>query len=173
VVAALGVAVGGITAALGALLQAFFGLGLWMPLGVVGLVLLISGPSMLIAFLKLRQRNLGPILDANGWAVNTLTKVNLPLGRSLTQVAALPAGAARTLKDPYAPKKKRWPKVLLALVLLGAVGFGLWKTGYLSRWLPFVPAPSEAWSPCPDPAPCEAPPGTPSGPVAPTPPAGG
>ena len=45
-----------------------------MPLGVVGLVLLISGPSMLIAFLKLRQRNLGPILDANGWAVNTMTK---------------------------------------------------------------------------------------------------
>jgi len=30
VVAALGVAVGGITAALGVLLQAFFGLGVWM-----------------------------------------------------------------------------------------------------------------------------------------------
>src|SRR5690606_13529205 len=45
VVAAIGVAVGGITAAIGALLQAFCGLGIWMPLGLVGLLLLISGPS--------------------------------------------------------------------------------------------------------------------------------
>jgi hypothetical protein len=156
------------------MLQAFFGLGIWMPIGVVGLVLLISGPSMLIAFLKLRQRNLGPILDANGWAVNTLTQVYLPLGRSLTQVAALPPGAARSLTDPYAPKKRRWPKVLLVLALLALVGFGLWKSGYLSKWLPFVPAPASPWPPCADPAPCEAPPlAPPGGPVAPTPPAGG
>jgi hypothetical protein len=67
VVAALGVAVGGITAALGALLQAFFGLGLFMPIGLLGALLLISGPSMLIAGLKLRQRNIGPLLDASGW----------------------------------------------------------------------------------------------------------
>jgi len=26
---------------------------------------------MIIAWLKMRQRNLGPILDANGWAVNS------------------------------------------------------------------------------------------------------
>ena len=57
---------------------------IWMPIGFLGLLLLISGPSVLIAYSKLRQRNLGPILDANGWAVNTLTRVNIPLGRSLT-----------------------------------------------------------------------------------------
>ena len=100
VVAALGVAVGGITAALGALLGAFFGLGLWMPLGLVGALLLISGPSMLIAWLKLRRRNLGPILDANGWAVNALTRINLPLGRSLTDVAKLPPGARALARRP-------------------------------------------------------------------------
>src|SRR5262249_7999966 len=37
---------------------------------LIGLVLLISGPSMILAYMKLRNRNLGPILDANGWAVN-------------------------------------------------------------------------------------------------------
>ena len=145
VVAALGVAVGGITAALGALLGAFFGLGIWMPLGLVGLVLLISGPSMLIAFLKLRQRNLGPILDANGWAVNTLTRVNLPLGRSLTDVAALPPGAERSLTDPYAEKRSPWPRILLVLLLLGGVAFGLWKTGFLSKWVPQIPKPEKTW----------------------------
>jgi len=35
-------------------------------LGALGLLLAHLGPSMLIAWLKLRQRNVGPILDANG-----------------------------------------------------------------------------------------------------------
>jgi len=49
--------------------------------GALGLLLAISGPSMLIAWLKLRQRNVGPILDANGWSVNALAKINIPLAR--------------------------------------------------------------------------------------------
>ena len=112
---------------------------------MLGLLFLISGPSMLIAFLKLRRRNMGPILDANGWAVNALTKVNLPLGRSLTGTAALPPGAERSLVDPYAEKRRLWPRVLLVLLLLGAAGFGLWKTGYLSDWLGWVPRPETQW----------------------------
>ncbi len=107
VVAALGVAVGGLTAALGALLQAFFGLGLWMPLGFLGLLFAISGPSMLVAWLKLRQRNLGPLLDANGWAINAAARMNVPFGGSLTRVAVLPPGAQRQLADPS--RRSRWP----------------------------------------------------------------
>ena len=61
-VAAIGVAVGGIGAFLSGILATFFGLGWWMPVGFVGLLLLISGPSMLVAWLKLRQRNIGPLL---------------------------------------------------------------------------------------------------------------
>ncbi len=152
VVAALGVALGGILAAMGALLQALFGLGFWMPLGVVGLVLLISVPSMLVAWLKLRRRNLGPILDANGWAVNTLTRVNLPLGRSLTAVASLPRGAERSLRDPFAEKRSPWPRVVLALAVLVAIGLGLWKSGYLSRWISMVPPPQKPWFTQPEPA---------------------
>jgi hypothetical protein len=141
VVAALGVAVGGITTALGLVMNSFFGLGLFMPLGVLGVVLLISGPSMIIAWLKLRQRNLGPILDANGWAVNTLAKVNIPLGGSLTAVAKLPPGASRTLKDPYAPKKSPWPRVILLVLVLGVTGWGLWRLGYVHKWWPKCPLP--------------------------------
>ncbi|MBK8099945.1 MAG: hypothetical protein IPK26_22815 [Planctomycetes bacterium] len=141
VVAALGVAVGGITAALSGVLDSFFGLGPWMPVGVLGLLLAISGPSMMIAWLKLRQRNLGPILDANGWAVNTLTKVNLPLGRSLTDLATLPTGASRSLTDPYAPKKSPWPKVFLFVLILAGVGYGLYHYNFLHKWFPdYIPA---------------------------------
>jgi hypothetical protein len=141
VVAALGVAVGGITAALSTFLAAFFGLGPWIPLGLVGLLLAISGPSMLIAWLKLRQRNLGPILDANGWAVNTLTKVNIPLGGSLTELPKLPAGSVRSLTDPYAPKRSPWPRIVVGLLLLAAVVWGLYRFNFLHRWFPdYIPA---------------------------------
>jgi len=134
IVAALGVAVGGITAALGMILEAFFGLGLWMPLGVVGLMLLISGPSMAVAWLKLRQRNIGPILDANGWAVNALARVNVPLGRSLTKVAELPAGSSRDLVDPFAEKKKPWGLYLFFALL--ALLAGAWFMGFVDDYVP-------------------------------------
>ncbi|MCH7725701.1 MAG: hypothetical protein IH991_04365, partial [Planctomycetes bacterium] len=140
-IAAMGVAIGGITAALSAILAAFFGLGVWIPVGILGIVLAISGPSMLIAWLKLRQRNLGPILDAGGWAVNTLTKVNIPLGTALTQRAVLPENSRRTLVDPYAPKKPLWFKIVVLLVILCGVGYVLYRFDYLNKWFPdYIPA---------------------------------
>jgi hypothetical protein len=180
-VAALGVAVGGITAALGAMLEAFFGLGLWMPLGFVGLLLAISGPSMVIAWLKLRQRNLGPLLDANGWAMNSPAKINVPFGGSLTKVATLPTGSTRDLADPFAEKSQPWGvwAALVAVVLLT----GAWYLGKLDSLLPLsarsvevmgekapayvpplkvpaavvVPVPAPAPAPAPTPAPAPKP----------------
>jgi len=134
-VAALGVAVGGITAALGALLGTFFGLGIWMPIGIVGLLLLISGPSVMIAWLKLRQRNIGPLMDASGWAINSLTKINTPFGASLTSVASIPKDADRSLTDPFRQKRSVWPWVIAVLLVLGLATWGLHKTGVLGKWL--------------------------------------
>ncbi|MEZ6014848.1 MAG: hypothetical protein R3F49_07040 [Planctomycetota bacterium] len=140
-IAALGVAVAGITGVFTSLLTGFLGLGPWLPLGIIGIFLAISGPSMFIAWLKLRTRNLGPILDANGWAVNTLTRVNVPLGGSLTELPEIPAGSKRSLIDPYAPKRSPWPRVLLVLLILGGIGYALYRTNLLNKWLPdYVPA---------------------------------
>src|SRR5256885_11625420 len=94
-VAALGVAIGGIGTLVGALLANLFGLGKWLPLGLVALVMMISGPSMLLAWLKLRRRNLGPILDANGWAINGRARINVAFGAAMTQLPRLPAGSRR------------------------------------------------------------------------------
>jgi hypothetical protein len=53
----------------------------------------------------------------------------------------LPEGAQRSLVDPYAPKRSRWPKVILALLLLGAIAWGLYRFNVLHRWFPdYVPA---------------------------------
>ena len=106
-------------------------------------MLLISGPSLLIAWLKLRKRNLGPILDANGWAVNALTRVNTPFGAAMTSLGQLPPGAERSLSDPYAEKKSVWPKILLIALILAALAFGLHKTGILGQWLGYGPTPTE------------------------------
>ena len=57
---------------------------------------------MFLAYLKLRKRNLGPILDANGWAINNVAKMNIPFGRSLTDLPQLPPGSQRSLEDPFA-----------------------------------------------------------------------
>jgi len=100
----------------------FLGLKAWqMPLALFGLMLIISGPAMAMAFFKLRNRNLGPILDANGWAVNTRARINIPFGTALTHIAKLPEGAERALSDPYAEKKTPWKFYLV----LGAIGMGL------------------------------------------------
>jgi len=99
VFAAIGLALGAIGTALVALVSSFLQLAWWqMPLVVLGVILLISGPSMLLAALKLRQRNLGPLLDANGWAVNARVRVGIAFGKRLTQVASLPAGARRNTR---------------------------------------------------------------------------
>jgi hypothetical protein len=134
VIAALGVAAAGISGMIGGVVGAFLGLGLWMPLGVLGVLLLISGPSMVLAWLKLRQRNLGPILDANGWAVNARAKINIPFGASLTNVAKLPLGTQRDLFDPFAEKSRPWKLWLLLLALVG-FAFGWWQ-GRLDQYLP-------------------------------------
>lgn len=84
-VAALGVAVGGITTAFGMILGAFVRLGPWMPIGIVGVILAISLPSVIIAAMKLGFRNLAPLLDANGWAVNNKANINIVFGAHLTQ----------------------------------------------------------------------------------------
>jgi hypothetical protein len=118
--AAIGLAVGAIGTALASVIMGVLALKWWqIPLALVGFMLIISGPAVLLAWFKLRTRNLGPILDANGWAINARACINIPFGTSLTQIAALPPNAERSLSDPYAEKKPpSWfYPVLLALLM--------------------------------------------------------
>lgn len=133
--AAIGLALGALGTALAAVLTGLLGLAFWqIPLVIAGVMLLISGPSMVIAWLKLRQRNLGPILDANGWAVNTRAKINIVFGGALTGVAELPPGAQCSVDDPFAEKKKPWRFYTFLAVML-VVGAVLWQKGYIEKWL--------------------------------------
>lgn len=138
--AAIGLAVGALGAALAAVFTGLLSLQWWQwPLVVVGVILAISGPSMLMAWFKLRRRSLGPILDANGWAVNTRAKISIAFGATLTELPHLPAGSARSLRDPYVRQRRVWPLVVVGLILVALV----W-AGWQFDWLGLQPAPVEA-----------------------------
>lgn len=128
-VAAIGVALGSIGAMVTGILGLFFGMGAWMPLGIVGVFLLISGPSMILAYMKLRKRNIGPLLNAEGWAVNSRLKINVPFGATLSHLALLPQGASRQIKDPFADKKKPWGLYAGLLIIAILV------IAYVAGWL--------------------------------------
>jgi hypothetical protein len=120
--AAIGLAIGAIGTALASVLTGLLGLKAWqLPLVFAGLLLLISGPAVVVAWFKLRARNLGPLLDANGWAVNARARINIPFGTALTQLAALPPGAERSLADPYAEPATPLKGIVIALLILAGL----------------------------------------------------
>lgn len=103
--------------------------GAWWKIPVIcGIIMMaISGPAMLIAWLKLRRRDLGPILDGCGWAINGRVKLNMALGHLLTEVASVPSSATKSLEDLYPDEPPKIPKwawaviTVLALVALAAL----------------------------------------------------
>ena len=125
--AAIGMALGMIGTALVTLFDGLAELAWWeLILTFVAILMVISGPAMVMAWMKLRRRNIAPLLNANGWAINAEAKISIPFGNTLTDMAKFPA---LKLPDPY---KKRgmsgWSKFFLALLivaLLAGVVVGL------------------------------------------------
>lgn len=121
--AAFGIALGMISSALVSVAKGFSALTWWQGiLAFVAILLLISGPAMIMAWLKLRKRNLAPLLNANGWAVNASSTISIPFGATLTDTAKFPK---LNLKDPYAKTGLNWHKWCIALGTL-MMGIALW-----------------------------------------------
>jgi len=131
--AAIGLALGAIGSVLAAVFSGFLSLVWWkMPIALLGVILAISGPSMILAWLKLRKRNLAPVLDANGWAVNAKVTVNIAFGNTLTHLASLPLNSKLNLIDPFKKKKNPlWYIIIVALLVFSASLYLLWHFGLL------------------------------------------
>lgn len=130
--AAIGMALGMIGSALVTIFNGLNSLPWWkLILVFVAIMLVISGPAMILAWLKLRRRNIAPLLNANGWAVNAASKISIPFGETLTDIAKFPK---LKLKDPYARKGLApWKKWVISLSVILAVLGGLW-LGNLLDW---------------------------------------
>ena len=131
--AAIGMAVGAIGTALVSVGKGFHALPWWQGiLVIIGILLLISGPSMIMAAIKLRRRNLSPLLNANGWAVNAASVVNILFGATLTEEVRFPF---IKLKDPFAKQDMAaWKKWCIWLAALIAVVCGLWLGNLFARF---------------------------------------
>ena len=127
--AAIGMALGFILDAVVGLLDSIIKMPWWgFFVLIAAIILLISGPSMFIAWSKLRKRNLAPVLNANGWAINSRVLVNTKFGSTLTSVAKYPKVKG---KDPFADKTPAWKKFLGWIIALGAIFAALYFTDCL------------------------------------------
>lgn len=123
--AAIGMALGMIGAALVSVAQGLKGFHWWQYLLIIVCILLvISGPSMVMAWLKLRRRNLAPVLNANGWAINADAILSVPFGRTLTEQVAFPLIKAKK-------GLKGWQICLIILACLIVLCAAAW----LCHWL--------------------------------------
>ncbi len=135
-VAALGIAVGLVGSAIGSLLGVMAGLPAWkIVAGVLAVMLLVSGPSVILAWFKLRARDLAAILNAGGWAVNRPLHFSMRMARLFTSEASLPDGAVRELNDPYADKNGLRNTIVVLVILAIVLGW-LWSAGKLDSMLP-------------------------------------
>jgi len=119
--AAISLGVGALGMALAKLFEYLAALSFWQVLALIfGLMIVISGPSCFIAWRKLRKRNLGPVLNANGWAINSSVLVNIIFGSLLTSEAKYPK---LNLKDPFVVKVPWWKKAIRWTLLTAVAAF--------------------------------------------------
>ncbi len=104
-VAGITIAVAAVSGVLLGLVAVLKSLTWWQWLIIIAVIMLIiSLPSVFIAWRKLRHRDLGPVLNANGWAMNAASLVSVKFGKTLTSLAEYPK---LTEVDPEARRKAR------------------------------------------------------------------
>jgi hypothetical protein len=92
-----GMALAGVGAVLGGLFGMLTSLSGWLAiLGVIGAVMAFSG---LLAWLKLRKRDLSVLLEANGWAVNVHTNITRRIAKVFAFTPDLPKEAKLDVDD--------------------------------------------------------------------------
>ena len=143
-VAAIGIGVGMLGAALATLLSTVKGMGpVQILCAIVAVILVVSLPSVILTWFKLRQRDLGAILNASGWAINRPMRFSMKRARGFTVCASNPLLKA-TL-------------VTAAVVALLVIGGIWWYRSAKSAEPAAEAAPSAETAPAEEAAPAEAP----------------
>ena len=111
-VAAIGIGVGMAGAAVASIAAVVRSMGPWQLLAaVLAIVLVVSLPSVILTWFKLRRRDLGAILNASGWAVNRPIRFSMKRARGFTKCAKT---------------SDAWIYALLVALVLALVGWTAW-----------------------------------------------
>ena len=129
-IAGITIAIAAVTGVVTAIVATLKSLAWWQWIVlIVALMLVISLPAVFIAWRKLRKRDLGPVLNANGWAINAASFVRGKFAKDLTKLAVFPK---LTAVDPAARRKAAWRKFFCWLIgLLLVAGVALYFTDHL------------------------------------------
>jgi hypothetical protein len=85
-IAALGIGIGMVGAAFAGIVGLVAGLPWWKTaIGVLLVIAAVSLPSVVLAWFKLRRRDLGAVLNACGWAVNRPLRFSQKLAHRFTR----------------------------------------------------------------------------------------
>lgn len=89
-VAAIGIGIGMIGAAFASVMAVVSSMAWWQILvGIAAIVVAVSLPSVILAWFKLRRRDIGAILNASGWAVNRQMRFSVKRARAFTRLACV------------------------------------------------------------------------------------
>ncbi len=128
-VTAGGIALGAIGLAIGSIVGALKGVVWWkIALGVMGLIVLFSLPSLVIAAYKIFTRRLSVVLEGSGWAMNDPMRLDFSLGRLFTRRPPRPEGSYVDWTDQVARLMRMrgldkghagaWTGVVVAVIVL-------------------------------------------------------
>jgi hypothetical protein len=92
-------------------------------IGVLAAVLVVLLPTSIVAFLKLRRRDLSAILEGSGWAVNARMRLTRRQSRFFTERPPYPRDARGVSRFP-------WGRCVAVAVVLAALS----GAAYLARW---------------------------------------
>lgn len=132
--AAIGMALGMIGSAVMQIIDPWYNVLILLAVLAVG----TSGPSVFIAWTKLRKRNLGPILNANGWAINSKVIVNILFGQTMTSLAKYPKVDLKGAKDPYMDYTPWWKKALRWVVTIVLIVAAIWVIMFSMHFGPYT-----------------------------------
>lgn len=157
-IATLGIALSFVASAVAAIAAAVTNTPLWKTgLVIVGIILVVSVPSMLLTWFKLRARDLAPILNASDWAINRRLGLTTSLGSFFTQRACY---IGRCFVRP--PMRERHPvrNTLIGVAVLVVIAA-------IAGWIWCANCKAEAETPAQEPVTTEAPAEAPAAPEAP------
>ena len=88
------------------------------------LLALVAAPTIIVAVVKLRRRNMSALLEACGWAVNIRMRLTATLGKLFTELPPLPKDATKRRLDlakiflARVPQTKRSTRKIAVVVVI-------------------------------------------------------